>query len=259
MRKVCIVIQSLVSRLPNHHSGYSLDREKHHTLLTLKRRKNVVYDVTNVVNTSSLVRCKPSTPWRDPKTGELARSRRRRAQPFFLNHCRSEDNRANLPGLFKPTRGNAFRASHLLSEKLELFKKLDPGAQFQSERISSTVQPHRSLRGSEAKPTTYSWYSSFRGRERSLDLRRLRRAVRHSRTNSASPKGLRRLSAFGSHLRRGKVRLAFRLLTASCTSPEQSGEGSLKRQPTCLRQRKYSQSVKDQWEDVHGARLRPAF
>ena len=48
MRKVCIVIQSLVSRRPNHHSGYSQDREKHHTLLTMKRRKNVVYDVTSV-------------------------------------------------------------------------------------------------------------------------------------------------------------------------------------------------------------------
>ena len=48
MRKVCIVIQSLVSRRPNHHSSYSQDREKHHTLLTLKWRKNVVYDVTNV-------------------------------------------------------------------------------------------------------------------------------------------------------------------------------------------------------------------
>ena len=33
---------------PNHHSGYSLDREKHRTLLTLKWRRNVVYDVTNV-------------------------------------------------------------------------------------------------------------------------------------------------------------------------------------------------------------------
>ena len=41
--------------------------------------------------------------------------------------------------------------------------------------------------------------------------------------------------------------------------PDQSGEGSLKRQPTCLRQRKYSQSVKDQREDVHGVRLRPTL
>ena len=44
-----------------------------------------------------------------------------------------------------------------------------------------------------------------------------------------------------------------------CTSPEQSGEGLFKDQPTCLRQRKYSQSVKDQGEDVGGARLRPAL
>ena len=48
MRKVCIVIQSLLSRRPHHHSGYSLDQEKHHMLLTLKRRQSVVYDVTNV-------------------------------------------------------------------------------------------------------------------------------------------------------------------------------------------------------------------
>ena len=77
------------------------------------------------------------------------------------------------------------------------------------------VQPRRSLRGSEAEPTTSSRYSSFRGRERSLDPRRLRRAVRHSRTNNVSPKGLRRPSAFGSDFRRGKVRLAFSLHTAS--------------------------------------------
>ena len=44
------------------------------------------------------VRCEPSTPRRDPKTGELARSSRRRAQPFPLIHCRSEDNQACLPG-----------------------------------------------------------------------------------------------------------------------------------------------------------------
>ena len=123
----------------------------------------------------------------------------------------------------------AFRTSRQVSENSELFKKLDPGAQFQWERISSAVQPCRSLRGSEAEPTTNIRYSSFRGHERSLDPRRLRRAFRHSRTNSVSPKGLRRPSAFGSELRRGKVRLAFRLHT------------------------------EDQGEDVRGARLRPAL
>ena len=69
-----------------------------------------------------------------------------------------------------------------MSENSELFKKLDPGAQFQWERIFPVVQPRRSLRGSVAEPTTSSRCSSFRGRERSLDPRRLRRAFRHSRT-----------------------------------------------------------------------------
>ena len=44
------------------------------------------------------VRCEPSTPRRDPKTGELARSSRRRAQPFLPSHCCNEGNRACLPG-----------------------------------------------------------------------------------------------------------------------------------------------------------------
>ena len=48
MRKVSIVIQSLLSRNPNHHSSYSQARKNHHTLLTLKQRKNVVHNVTNV-------------------------------------------------------------------------------------------------------------------------------------------------------------------------------------------------------------------
>ena len=179
-----------------------------------------------------------------------------------------------------------------MSENSELFKKLDPGAQFQWERISSAVQPPRSLRGSEAEPATNSRYSSFRGHERSLDPRRLRRAFRHSRTNSASPKGLwvwlearkspTRLSSphcvprqwpaqvwksfskpVALQIRHTQTLVACTLDTdlppdhQFCTSPEQSGEGSLKRQPMCLRKGKYSQSVKDQGEDVHGARLRP--
>ena len=51
------------------------------------------------------VRCELSTPRRDPKTGELARNSRRRAQPFLLIHCSSEDNQACLPGpLFSSSR-----------------------------------------------------------------------------------------------------------------------------------------------------------
>ena len=116
---------------------------------------------------------------------------------------------------FKPRRGNAFRASHQVSEYSELFKKPEPGAQFQWERTSSAVQPPRSLRGSEAEPTTSSRYSTFRGRERSLDPEQLRKAVRHSQTNGASPFGLRRPLALESDLRRGKVLLAFCLHTTS--------------------------------------------
>ena len=44
------------------------------------------------------VRCEPSTPRHDSRTGELASSRRRCAQPFLLKHCGSEHNRAYLPG-----------------------------------------------------------------------------------------------------------------------------------------------------------------
>ena len=44
------------------------------------------------------VRCEPSTPRRDPRTDELARSSWRRAQPFLPTHCRSESNRECLPG-----------------------------------------------------------------------------------------------------------------------------------------------------------------
>ena len=62
---------------------------------------------------------------------------------------------------FKMRRGNAFHASHQVIENSELFKKLDPGSQFQWERISSAVQPHRSLRRSEAEPSTSSRYRFF--------------------------------------------------------------------------------------------------
>ena len=99
--------------------------------------------------------------------------------------------------------------SRQVSQNSELLKKPEPGAQFELRRTSSTVQPHYSLRGSEAEPTTNPRYSSFRGYER------LWRAVRHSRTNGASPLGLRRPSALGSDLRRGKILLAFHLHTAS--------------------------------------------
>ena len=47
IRKVSTVIQSLLLRRPNPHSSYGKDHEKH-TFLTLQRRQNLVYDITNV-------------------------------------------------------------------------------------------------------------------------------------------------------------------------------------------------------------------
>ena len=164
-----------------------------------------------------------------------------------------------------------------MSENSELFKKLDPGAQFQWERVFPAVQPRSSLRGSEAKLTNSSRYSSFRGRERLLDPRRLRRAFRRSRTNSVSPKGLRRPSAFGSDWRRGSLT---QLSSPHCIPRQGSAQLCKSFSTTCvrtivlpppqsnlerdclsasrLRQRKYS-SVKNQGEDVHGACHRPAL
>ena len=156
------------------------------------------------------VQWEPSTPRRDPRTGGLVRSGRC-AQPFFPDHCRSEHNRACLPR----TLWNSSWEGVTHSVQLWVVQKF----QFQWERISSAVQPRRSLRGSEVEPSASSWCSSFRGRERSLDPRMLRRVGQHSRRTSASPNGLCWPSAFGSDLRRGKVRLAFRLHTASRIGP----------------------------------------
>ena len=115
----------------------------------------------------------------------------------------------------KFTSSYAFHASRQVRENSELFKKLEPGSQFQCVRISSIDQLSRSMKGSEAEPTTSSRYSSFQNQERSLDPERLRRALRHSRTNDASSLSLRQPSVLESDLRRGKEVLVFRFHTVS--------------------------------------------
>ena len=123
MRKVCIVIKSLVSRRPNHHSGYSQDREKHHTLLTVKRRKNVVYDVTNVEQ-HKLFGFDASRPIPDviPKRADSLAVVEGVLSRFFPTHvCQARFVVQFAKGQRKsPGEQNS-----------ELFKKLDPGAQFQ--------------------------------------------------------------------------------------------------------------------------------
>ena len=114
---------------------------------------------------------------------------------------------------FKPKRGNVFRASRQVSESCSRSSILAPNSS--GSGSPSAVLPRRSLRGSGAESPTIYRYSSFRGREMSLDPLKLRRATRHSRTNGVSAIGLRRPLVFGSDWRRGKVRLVFRLHTAS--------------------------------------------
>ena len=87
-----------------------------------------------------------------------------------------------------------------------MLKKPEPGAQFQYERTSSIDQPSWPARGSEVEPTTSSRCSSFQKWERSLDPGRMQRTLRHSRANCASPLSLRRPSALGADLKRGKSR-----------------------------------------------------
>ena len=161
-----------------------------------------------------------STPRRDLITDELANCSRRR---FFQTPVTAS------------TIGHVCQArSEVQAEKGWCVQCKSPGERelgivqeaWTCERTSSAVQPRRSLRGSEAEPTTSSWYSSFRSRTRSLDPERLQRAARHSRTNGASPLGLHRCfaprlkSTLGSDLRRGKILLAFRLYTASSNNPD---------------------------------------
>ena len=95
MRKVYPVIRSLILCYPNHHFNYSFDCRKCHTILNLKLRQNVVYNVTNIKQHELLsfdTGCQPSDVI--PKGTILSRIIRRHAQPFLPSHSHSKDNRA---------------------------------------------------------------------------------------------------------------------------------------------------------------------
>ena len=83
------------------------------------------------------------------------------------------------------------------------------------ERIPFNDQPSSSTSGSDTALTTKSRYSSFWGRERSLDRGSKRRALQHSAKNSILPLGLRWLSAKGFEARLGKATSTLRFHTAS--------------------------------------------
>ena len=160
--------------------------------------------------------CEPPTPQRDPRTGELTRSSRRRAQPFPLSHSSSEGNRTCLPGsLWSSSRVGATHSVQATgwarSRSFSRSSNLTPNSN-ESEPLPPSS--HAILWESPKRsPPLFPDIVFFRGPERSLDSRSLWRAVRNSWTNGASPIGLRRPSAFWSDLRRGKVSLAFRLHT----------------------------------------------
>ena len=130
-------------------------------------------------------RCRPSTPRRDSKTGELARNSGRRAKLFLLSHWHREENRACLPGrLCNSSREGAAQAARWATTRsCSRRPNLAP---------DSNASLSWSTRESGVEPTTIFRYSSFRDRERSLDSGRLRKASRHLRANGVSPLSLRR-------------------------------------------------------------------
>ena len=293
-RKVCTVIQSLLSRLPNHHSGHSYDRGKHHLFLTFPRGINIVLlDVGYIVD--KLFGMNAGRPLSDV-TPKWADSLAVSSRPLLQ---RAQSGMSAKPASkAQPARGNALQANRQVSKNSELFKKPKSSAQFHWERISSYDQPSRSSSGSELMPTIKSQYSSFLDRERSLDPRRLRRALQYSANNSFSPLCLRQLSALGLDFRRGKAFFTFcpytisfvkdRPRKANLSASQWLSRSGIPKPPlqrrwwqTCLRtightqsnlerdcfsapsralkREEYGQSIKGHGENVHSARLSLAF
>ena len=126
MRNVCVVIQSLLLRRLNHHSSYSQDPEKHHTLLTSIQRVNIVLDVERHelfgIDTGR------SLPNVTPKRSNPLAVVEGVQRCFFLATAAAETIGHAKPALnAQSERGNALRP---VSENSELFKKPELGAQF---------------------------------------------------------------------------------------------------------------------------------
>ena len=154
---------------------------------------------------AALVRCEPSTPRRDSKTGELACSSKRRAQPFLLSHCCRDDNRTCLPGLpWNSSWEGATRSMQTAGWARTRNCSRSPNLV-----TSSAVQPCRSQRGSKAKPTTSSRYSSFRCREKVTESRKVTKSLTAFAEKQCCTHRLTSTFGFGPDSRRGKVPLAF--------------------------------------------------
>ena len=214
MRKVCIIIQSLLSRRPNHDSSYSRIARNTTCFSPWNGDKNIVYDVTNVEQ-QKLLGFDSSRPVPDmiPERvnslagveGVLSRFFQTTAAASAIRHvCLARSEVQAEKGQQVPCKSPGERELGVVQEAWS-WRPIPVG----------TNLLRRPAAPLEAESTTSSRYSSFRGRERSLDSERLRRAARHPRTNGVSPIGLRRPSVFGPNWRWGKVQFVFRLHIAS--------------------------------------------
>ena len=248
------------------------------------------------------VRCEPSTPRRDPKTGGLARSSRRRAQPFLPSHCCSEGNQACLPGplwsssregithseqVARWARTRSCSRSSILAPNSSESGSPPPSsraARWEDQKRNPPLIPDTAPSEAMKGHWTQEGYEGPFGTRGQTVLRQRPTSTfslwiwleaRKSPTRLSSSHWVPRqdtaqiCKSFSKpvalQIRHTQTPVACTLDTdlstdhRPCTSPDKSGEGSLQRQPMCLRQREYSQSVKDQGEDVRGARLRPAL
>ena len=159
-------------------------------------------------STSCLGSMRSSTLRRDSKMGELACSSRRRAQPFLLNHCRSENNRACLQGLLYN------------SNRKEATRSVQTARWARTHSCLRSPNPATTSNVSEPPPSTSrddpKWMPPLDPDTAPFETEKSHWA----QEGVKGPYGIRgkimlRLPALGSDLKRGNISLTFRFYTAS--------------------------------------------
>ena len=164
---------------------------------------------------AALVRCEPSTPRRDPRTDELVRSSRRRAQLFLPKHCSSEHNRACLLSpLWSSSRERTTRSVQATwwarTRNCSRSLKLAPNSSGSGPPPPSSRAAH--WEGLERSPPLVPHIVLSEAVKGHWTQKCYERAVQYSWTNGASPLGLRWPSALGSDkARKNPTRLSFPL------------------------------------------------
>ncbi len=146
-------------------------REKHHTLLTLKRRKNVVHDVTNVEQ-HELFGINAGRPLPDgtPKRANSLALVKGVQSRFFQITAAAEAIRHVFQARFEIPVGKGQRIPGKPPGERELVvQEVRTWCLIPLRTNLPSDQPSRSTRRSKAEPITNSRYSFFRDRERSLD------------------------------------------------------------------------------------------